>query len=126
MKIAFPVARNEGMVSPVFGHFGSAPFFMVVDTETSQFESIPNADLHHQHGQCQPLAALNGHTVDAVVVSGIGSGALRKLVAAGVRVYHGIVGSVSENLTMIQNAKLPEFDVSLTCAGHNHEDGCIH
>ncbi|HSO66911.1 MAG TPA: NifB/NifX family molybdenum-iron cluster-binding protein [Desulfatirhabdiaceae bacterium] len=126
MKIAFPVERNEGTDSPVFGHFGSAPFFIVVDSETNQSESILNADLHHQHGQCQPLAALNGHTVDAVVVSGIGAGALRKLHAAGVRVYHGIQGSVSENLNLIQNAKLSEFDMSLTCAGHSHNDGCIH
>ena len=27
MKIAFPTKENQGMDSPIYGHFGSAPFF---------------------------------------------------------------------------------------------------
>ena len=126
MKIAFPTETDLGINSTVFGHFGSAPFFMVVDSRTRETESITNADLHHQHGQCQPLAALNGRPVDAVVVGGIGAGALRKLQAAGIRVYRGVEGSVSDNLVLILAGKLPEFDLSLTCAGHSGGDGCIH
>jgi predicted Fe-Mo cluster-binding NifX family protein len=125
MKIAFPTENNKGMDSLVFGHFGSAPFFIVVDSLALTTESIPNADLHHQHGQCQPLAALNGRTVDAVVVGGIGAGALNKLQAAGIRVYRGVEGSVSENLHLIQAGKLAEFDRSLTCAGHGGSHECI-
>ncbi len=34
MKICFPVQENEGLGSRVYNHFGSAPMFIVVDTET--------------------------------------------------------------------------------------------
>jgi hypothetical protein len=30
MKIAFPAERDEGMESPVYGHFGSAPCFLII------------------------------------------------------------------------------------------------
>ena len=33
MKIAFPTRDNKGMESPVFGHFGSAPHFLIVDSD---------------------------------------------------------------------------------------------
>ena len=57
---------------------------------TDEVTAISNNDLDHQHGNCQPLAALGGVTVDAVVVGGIGGGALRKLANAGITyVSHG-------------------------------------
>ncbi len=31
MKICFPVEQHEGLESQVYGHFGSAPSFVVVD-----------------------------------------------------------------------------------------------
>lgn len=33
MKVCFAVQRDDGMDSSVYGHFGSAPAFVVVDTE---------------------------------------------------------------------------------------------
>ncbi|CAB5104325.1 hypothetical protein D3OALGA1CA_4754 [Olavius algarvensis associated proteobacterium Delta 3] len=71
MRIAFPTEADLGLDSPVFGHFGSAPNFIIIDCDTGDFETIGNTDLHHAHGQCEPLRALDGRTVDAVVVGGI-------------------------------------------------------
>ena len=98
MKIAFPTQENHQMESEVHNHFGSAKYFIVVDAETNELSAIENQDLDHQHGNCQPLAALGGVAVDAVVVGGLGGGALRKLVDAGVRTYRAVEGTVSENL----------------------------
>lgn len=39
MKICFPVSKVNGMESEVYGHFGSAPSFVVIDTEFN--EKIP-------------------------------------------------------------------------------------
>jgi len=36
MKVGFPVELDEGMESKVYGHFGSAPAFVVVDTEKKE------------------------------------------------------------------------------------------
>lgn len=127
MKIALPTYENNGMDSPVYGHFGSAPFFVIVDTGQNSFEVVPNGNREHSHGQCQPLAALGGKSVDAVVAGGIGPGALAGLRAAGVRVYRGVEGTIRENLTLIQAGRLPEFGADDVCAHHHGPGGgCSH
>ena len=77
MKVAFPTQENNGMESMIYNHFGSAKIFVIVETDDGSSETILNQDLNHQHGQCQPMAALGGNDVDAVVAGGIGGGALR-------------------------------------------------
>jgi len=67
MKVCFPVMENEGLESRVFGHFGSAPQFVVVDTVTNEMTAINNSDQVHEHGACNPVAGLGGYEVDAIV-----------------------------------------------------------
>jgi predicted Fe-Mo cluster-binding NifX family protein len=126
MKIAFPSQNDQGLESPVYGHFGSAPCFIIVESEDGTTETVINQDREHLHGNCQPLKALGGEAVDAVVVGGIGAGALRGLHAAGIRVYRGVEGTVRENLALIRSGRLPEFTFDRTCAGHGPDGGCVH
>lgn len=126
MNVAFPVEKDNGMASPVFGHFGSAPYFILVESDNGTVESIGNRDRIHVHGQCQPLAALSGRIVDAVVVGGIGAGALMKLNNSGIRVYRAVEGTVSENLALFKSGRLPEMDFDKTCAGHQGGGHCAH
>ena len=125
MKICFPTENLNTMDSRVYEHFGSAPGFVIVDTESKSVEEIDNNDLHHEHGMCQPLKALGGRSVDAVAVGGIGMGALMKLKAQGVKVYRAAMGTVGQNVALILNEKLPEFDPGFTCYGHVG-GGCAH
>ena len=125
MKICFPTETLQGLESRVYEHFGSAPGFVIVDTELQSVEEINNNDLHHAHGMCQPLKALGGREVDAVAVGGIGMGALMKLQAQGIRVFRVTEGTVEQNIQFIQKKKLPEFDARFTCAGHTG-GGCGH
>lgn len=124
MKVCFPVENNQGMQSPVYNHFGSAPLFVVVDTETSQVAEVINRDLNHAHGTCSPVKALGGHAVDAVVVGGIGGGALQGLTQAGIRVYRAAAASIAQNVARLQDGDLPEWTPGQTCGGHGH--GCNH
>jgi len=124
MKICFPTENLEGMNSIVYGHFGSAPGFVIVDTETLAVDEIRNGDLHHAHGMCQPLKALGGQDVDAVVVAAIGMGALVRLQAQGITVYQASQGTVRENVDLHREQKLPQFEARFTCSGH--ENGCGH
>ena len=126
MKIAFPAQDNLGIESPVYNHFGSANFFVIVETGSNDIKAIVNEDRDHVHGQCQPLSALGGNKVDAVAVGGIGGGALRKLYANGIKVYRAVEGSVNENLELIKSRRLPEFRLDQTCAGHGTNGECIH
>lgn len=126
MKIAFPSQENMSLDSPVYSHFGSARFFIIVDAATGEAETENNSDLDHIHGQCQPLATFGGKTVDAVVVGGIGGGALRKLDSAGVATYRAVEGTVAENLKLFKVGKLPKFEMEHTCSGHQINGQCIH
>lgn len=124
VKIAFPTQDDKGAESAVYGHFGSANFFILVGSEDGSVETIVNRDREHVHGHCQPLKALGAEKVDAVVVGGIGAGALTGLTASGIKVYRGVEGTVRENLKLIEAGHLPEFTLDRTCAGHGPNGGC--
>jgi predicted Fe-Mo cluster-binding NifX family protein len=119
MKLCFPVERNDGMESPVYGHFGSAPLFVVVDTDTRQVQEISNGDLQHSHGACSPLKALGGAAMDAIVVGGIGAGALAGLNRAGLTVYQALGATIGDNLAMLAQVALPVLTPAGACGGHH-------
>jgi len=123
MKICFPVENNEGLGSKVFGHFGSAPQFVVVDSETREVGEVINRDLNHQHGSCSPLKALGGQAVDAIVVGGIGGGALMGLRRAGMTVYQASADQVVDNMDLLANNQLKEIGDDMVCSSHGHGQG---
>jgi predicted Fe-Mo cluster-binding NifX family protein len=124
MKVGFAVQQDEGVESQVYGHFGSAPAFLIVDTEGKGVLMVSNRDLHHVHGACNPVRALDGKTVDAMVVGGIGAGALTKLNALGIKVYAAEAPTVKENLALLGENKLKELSVDSSC--RSHRGGCAH
>ena len=126
MKICFPVQENNGVESEIYGHFGSAPGFILVDMFTGEVAALANGDSVHQHGACNPVAALDGHGIKAVVVGGIGGGALQKLNAAGMRVFQAKSGTAGDNMKMLRASALAEFLQGDTCGGHAHGHGCSH
>ncbi len=126
MKVCFPVSKVEGMESKVYGHFGSAPVFVVVDTVNNDVTTINNGDQHHAHGACNPLKALDNQHVDAIVVAGIGGGALNRLNQSGIKVFQAQAPTVRENILLLRDRSLPEFAMQHTCAGHGHIKGCGH
>ena len=124
MKICFPVELDKGLDSEVFGHFGTAPQFVVFNIETKSISTINNQDLGHAHGKCSPLKALDGKMVDVIVVGGIGAGAINRLNEMGIKVYKASKGSVKDNLALFENNSIPEMTVKHACGGH--ADGCGH
>ena len=124
MKVGFAVQKDEGIESQVYNHFGSAPAFILVDAETRETVTVQNSDLQHVHGMCEPVSALGGKEVGAVVVGGIGPGALMKLNAMGVKVYEAGARTVKENLQLLRENRLQELSMSGCCKGH--QGGCSH
>ncbi len=123
MKVGFAVQSNEGVGSRVYNHFGSAPAFIIVDTESKDIMTVNNRDLHHVHGACNPVMALDGKSVNAMVVGGIGAGAIAKLNAAGVKVYQAGALTVKENLSLLGENKLQELTIYHACQAHQGECG---
>lgn len=134
MKICFPIEHDLGLKSPVCAHFGSAPAFLVADSESGEHQVIRNDNQHHAPGMCHPLRALDGQSLDAVVVGGIGMGALMKLHAAGLRIYLAGSPTVSGNLQAWRENTLLEASPEMACGGHHapgrpgqpHGGGCAH
>ena len=125
MKVCFAVEKDEGINSAVYGHFGSAPVFVMVDTETGTVGTVGNKDLNHVHGACNPIQAIGGQGVDAVVVGGIGAGAISGLNARGIRVYGSAAETVKQNIDLLKEGKLPLLALQHACGGHTG-GGCAH
>ena len=119
MKICIPVTEDLGLQSPVCGHFGSAPAFLLVDSESSAHRVLINTNAHHEHGRCAPIALFGGERIDAFVVGGIGAGALSKLVASGAAVYRGRPGPAGALLADLAAGSLPVVKLVDTCAHHH-------
>jgi len=126
MKICFAVERDEGMSSAVYGHFGSAPAFVMVDTDSGSISTVGNRDMIHAHGACNPIMAIGGQSVDAVVVGGIGAGALNRLNAEGIQVYASMAPTIARNIELLKEGKLRVLTLQHSCAGHQGGESCGH
>lgn len=85
--------------------FGRAPYFLIVDPGTFEFESVANpyADAAHGAGiQAARLAA--GRAVSAVLTGQVGPNAGRVLEAAGIRVLSAETGTVRQALALLKKA----------------------
>jgi predicted Fe-Mo cluster-binding NifX family protein len=126
MKVCIPVEEYRGLDSLVYGHFGSAPVFALVDTETLAVEPLGNRDHDHQHGACSPLKALDGHQINAIIVGGIGPGAIRGLQQAGIGVFRCVGGTVAEAVRRFNADELPALTLAQACGGHSEGQSCDH
>ena len=118
MKVCIPTTTKDGKSARVFEHFGSAPFFTVCDTDKNTIEIIDNANQHHSHGMCQPMSALVGKEIDAVVTGGMGARAVQKLNEGGIKVYRAVPGTVEAILQQFSKGGLQELTIENACAQH--------
>ena len=124
MNLCISVEEYRGLDSIVFGHFGSAPAFALVNTETMIVEALDNHDHDHQHGMCSPLKAIGSRPVDAVIVGGIGPGAIRGLQAAGIDVFRFVGGTVADAVQQYMAGALPALTLQHACGGHGTGHDC--
>ncbi len=132
MKLCIPVIEDQGIESRISAHFGSAPHFAVVESDTGECRIIANNNQHHAHGMCHPLTAIGRENPDAVIVGGIGAGALNKLLSAGIDVYLSDRATVEQALEAFKNGQLARMDADAACGahgygyGHGHGHGHMH
>lgn len=122
MKICIPTQTKEGLNARVFGHFGSAPYFTLYDTDSGQVQTLDNTNAHHAHGMCHPVGVVAPAGVDAVVCMGMGRRAVEKLNEAGIKAYRMDAETVAELVEKYKAGQLVELTVENAC-GHHH-GGC--
>ena len=111
MNVCFPVITDAGLESAIYGHFASAPFFMIIDTDTLQSSMIANCDSENPFAGCNPFSALKGRQLDGIVVGGIGDDSVRVMNMCGFSIYQAASASVGENVTLFMNSSLSEVEV---------------
>ncbi|MHB8838903.1 MAG: NifB/NifX family molybdenum-iron cluster-binding protein [Gemmatimonadaceae bacterium] len=117
MKLCVPTLDDAGPAARISAHFGSAPFFAVVDTHSNDFTLVANANARHEHGSCDPLSVVMGHRVDVVVCRGLGRGAFAKLDAAGIPVFVTDGTDVAEAVAEFAAGSLQRLTFAGACSG---------
>jgi len=118
MRICIPVQTNEGLRALVSRHFGSAPYFLIYDSDKEAFEVISNSDEHHSHGMCHPIRSLEDQDLDAVVCVGMGARAVQKLKQAGLMTYKAKAETAEETISEYREGDLEEITIETACVDH--------
>jgi predicted Fe-Mo cluster-binding NifX family protein len=124
VKVCIPSMEDKGLEGMPHGHFGSCAHFVIHDTETGATDVVGNEDSGHEHGMCHPLGSLEGRSIDAIVVGGIGMRALTRLNAGGMRVYRSAPGTIRENIELLKGGTLEEVKPGDACGHHGGGHGC--
>jgi predicted Fe-Mo cluster-binding NifX family protein len=97
LKVAVS-ASGPSLEAQVDPRFGRAPFFLLVDLETQDFQVVPNQpNLQAAQGAgIQAAALVARHKPEAVLTGHCGPKAFHTLEAAGVAVIVGVAGSVRD------------------------------
>jgi predicted Fe-Mo cluster-binding NifX family protein len=120
MKVVVPLNEDAGQGSKVCDHFGSAPYYAFADTEVGSIEIIPNAAMHHNHGQCTPTDLFSGRGIGAVLCNGIGAGAIAKLQMLGIDVYMAALApTLEEAIARFSSDILTKANIQKACQGHD-------
>ena len=106
MKIAIS-ASSADLSSPVDPRFGRCPYFLLVDSESMDFEAVRNPHVASASGagiQAAQMVANKG--VKAVLTGSCGPNAFQTLQAAGVEVFVGVSGTVEGAVQEYKSGKL--------------------
>ena len=118
MKICIPTEGREGVDAKVHGHFGSAQYFTIYDTDKKIVDIIDNTNAHHSHGMCHPIGVLGSSGIDAVVCQGMGMRAVQKLNESGIKAYRVIGDTVADVIKKYENNELEVITPQNACAQH--------
>ncbi|MBK1709190.1 NifB/NifX family molybdenum-iron cluster-binding protein [Marichromatium gracile] len=96
MKIVISAA-GQGQDAPVDARLGRCAYFAVVDTESGDFQSMPNPFLETNGGAGTRTAQwIAGQRAELLITGRCGPKAAMVLERAGVRVVEGVSGTVAE------------------------------
>jgi len=117
MKICIPTQDDLGLDSTAFTHFGSAPFFTLVDIESGGLKVVRNPECHENHSSCHHVPLLQAHAVEAVVCEGIGRRAAAGLREAAIDVLVSAGPTVSEIVNTVKAGKADRLSADDACGG---------
>ncbi len=106
------------MNDEIFGHFGRAPTFTVVDDD-GNVNIHPNTS-EHLGGVGMPPDIIAGTGANVMVCGGLGRKAVVRFNELGIEVYVQANGNVSKALDDLRKGGLPLADSSNACQEHTY------
>ncbi len=120
MKICIPTLDDRGLEGQPSDHFGSAPFFTFVDTDTGEVDVHRNGGASHVHGSCRPVESLGAHSVDAILCRGLGRRAFSRFENGGIGVFVTLEKDVEATVKAFAAGRLQKLSSEEACHGHGH------
>ena len=110
MRIAI-TAKSNILESDIDPRFGRCNYFLIVDTDTMNFDSISNESAQASGGAgIQAAQTITKTGVEIVVTGNMGPNAFQTLTAAGIKVYTGASGTIIEAIEKYKKGELKETD----------------
>jgi predicted Fe-Mo cluster-binding NifX family protein len=96
MKIA--VSSDDGKRNSQFSQrLGRCNFFVIMDSESNKWESIPNPAVAARGGAgTQVVQFLIDHQVEVIITGRCGPNAFSAIKASGIQAYQGVTGTPEE------------------------------
>ena len=117
MKVCITAVSNS-MDAKVDQRFGRCQHFLIVNSETMEFQAIPNDALQTTHGAgIQAAQTVANSGIKVVVTGNVGPNAFRVLSAAGIKIVTGAFGTVRDAVEKYKKGQLQEIS-SPTVNGH--------
>jgi predicted Fe-Mo cluster-binding NifX family protein len=117
MKICVTATGNsiDAQIDP---RFGRCSYFVIVDSETMQFEAVPNMAAGASGGAgIQAAQAIANKDVKLLITGNVGPKAFQALAAAGIEVATGAFGTVREAVEKYKSGELDKTGAP-TVGGH--------
>jgi predicted Fe-Mo cluster-binding NifX family protein len=117
MKICVSATANslDAQVDP---RFGRCQYFLIVDSETMQFEAVPNMASGAMGGAgIQAAQIIAGKGAKALITGNVGPNAFQALSAAGINIITGAYGTVREAVEKYKKGELKGISAP-TVRGH--------
>ncbi|MDD5566197.1 MAG: NifB/NifX family molybdenum-iron cluster-binding protein [Candidatus Omnitrophica bacterium] len=100
-------SEGNSLNASVDPRFGRCQYFIIVDTDTLEFEAVENPNIESMGGAgIQSAQFVTSKKVKAVVTGNVGPNAFQTLQAAGIDIFTGASGTVKE---AIEQYKKGEF-----------------
>ncbi|MCL2143020.1 MAG: NifB/NifX family molybdenum-iron cluster-binding protein [Methanomassiliicoccaceae archaeon] len=90
------MADGDSLSSYVADDFGRAPYFLIVDMDTMDYEVVKNEFVNAEGAGMKVADAIVGLGVDVVITGGIGPHGYNKLTNSGITVSYDEDGTVEE------------------------------
>lgn len=121
--VAVACDTAAGLAADVCGHFGHAPFFVVAEISAGQVKASRTVASPPQGGGRAMAELVHSLGATAVIVGGLGGGAMNALAARGIEVIAGVGGNAGEVLKSYAAGRLIAGDPACRGQHGGHGEG---